>query len=433
MAVTHISKSLTQMFNESDTRKFIINDIPYMESVTDEDIFHQLMTVYDTDVMSTVPKCNCPDEYGLSGRYRVGQICGRCGYEVKEPHEHMDPNVWLRALRVPEFGMVPFISPHIWMMLTKLLYRSRRNKSKIDYLRWLCDDTYQLPPGSTSAPSYKPMEEVLHKAMGGKRGYISFISNLDAVFQCLIANPFFKNKKHPTSSTSYHLELLYNIYKQDMKYNNGQGIFTEYLPIINKQIFVMEMNTKGKYATLKSAININVVQSWRRLCTEIKEREELGEKPVTADKIGRETAKVIAELTKLYLEYQDDYVFKKSGLMRKHNFGARSHFTFRSVIVSREGPHDRRGVEIPWSVAMTIFQPHLANKLIRDGYNHREIKDMLYRGVKKYDPYLETLLKELQSEAPNGRIPLIVHRNQMVGFPRKVTCGDKTMLIAGSC
>lgn len=418
MAVTHRLKPLSDYFHSIDRSKVIINDIPYLADVTDEDLLNHLMTIYDDEIISSVPRCECQDGNGLKGRARLGQICARCNSIVRETHDRMDSTVWLRAIDVVdevtgEVKNIPFISPVFWIMLSRQLYASTRNKVKVDYLRYLCDDKYTLPPGATTSPSFKPIEDVLTHVMNGERSYLVFLEKFDLIFKALIEHSSYKNKKRPMESASDQIEQLYHLYLKDMKENRGKGIFTDYMPIINRSIFVMEKNPKGRYVALNSAINIDVVKSWLDLCEDIKERKALGKPLPTAKHIAREVARVVSRLAMLYIDYLDEYVYQKSGLLRKHLYGARTWNSARAVIASRQGPHDRRGIILPWCICVTLFQPHLKNKMLKKGYNVREITSRLYRAVKKFDQEIYELLLEIKNEAPNGRPPIIVHRNRL--------------------
>ena len=113
----------------------------------------------------------------------------------------------------------------------------------------------------------------------------------------------------------------------------------------------------------------------------------------------------------MYNKYFEDYLVRKEGIFRKHVYGARSHFTFRFVIVSVPGPHKKDEIHVPWVAGPTAFRPHLLNKLTRRGYTYKEANKILYRSVKKYDPLIAELLQELIDESPYRGIPAIINRN----------------------
>lgn len=421
MGVSHNLLPLARYFEQVNCRKIIVNDIPLTAGMTDQDLLSCIMSIYEGDVVSTIPSCDCPEGTGLRGGARLGQICSICNGEVREAHDRLDSNLWLRQLSHPDYGPIPFINPIYWIIFSRELHAY----ASIDFLRYMTDDKYVLSPDVLSSPSFKPIGECVEKIMGGERDYLVFINNLDAIFQFLINHSAYKNKKRPMSSASVQLDLLYKIYLHDKETNRGQGLFPDYMPIFSKAIFVMEKNPKGRYVCLKSAVNVDVVKSWIRICEEQLERERAGLPPMSLKAMSRETARVVSKLSSLYLSYLDDYMFKKSGHLRKNIYGARTFFCARAVIVSIDGPHDRRDVHIPWTMATTIFKPQLENKLLRLGYSLREITRRLYACVNKYDELIHSLLLEMLADGPDGCIPMIVHRNPTLKRGSSLLCRIK--------
>lgn len=412
MGVTASLINLEELYTKVPGEHIIVNDIPYNGGISGEDLFNNIITVYEGETISTIPKCLCPLGEGLSGRVRLGHVCSKCGSQVKEVHENIDPNLWLRAINVDGIT-VPFINPIFWMMLCRIMTGSTRGSGQVDYVRYLCDDYYALPVSATMSKRFSIITEILNNVLGGQRSYYNFITHLKDVLEYMVKHPEINNKKKGDTSIS-PAEALYQIYLDDMKTRNGKGIFTTILPILSSHIFVMENNAKGRYATLKSAININVVRGWLKFCKDIRERELLGNKPITIDKVGREVAKVLYELNTLNISFLNDHFYQKSGLIRKHVFGARVHFSSRSVIVCIEGPHDRRSIELPWAAVVSIYRPYLYSKLVKErGFSAREAEATINAAVKKYSDLVYEMLMEIRAATPNGNMPVIMHRNQL--------------------
>ena len=411
MAITHVLYPLIEYFNSTNKNHIIINDIA-MNTIDNADIHNYVMTTYETDEVTTVPKCGCPEANALKGRARLGEVCPVCGEEVREFFDKTDSNVWLRGIYSEEYGgIVPFISPTYWIQLGKVIYSSSKSKGNMDYLRWMCDETYKLSQEALTKDIYKTMCEIVDEAMGGQRGYINFIKNIDAVLLAMMEHKAFKRKKHGRATASNIVKHLYQMLLDDRVLNGGKGVFTDYLPILNKNIFVMEKNPKGRFCSTLVAKNISTVKSWIDLCRNVEERKLYNQPEVKLKTIARETVKIISTLGDLYLEYQANFMYKKPGILRKHFYGARLPFTFRSVIVSRHGPHDRHGIEIPWIIAVTIFRTHLKNKMHKDGLNIREVNEILNRAPNEYNEYVHQLLLEILSEAPGGKFQVLMQRN----------------------
>lgn len=418
MGVSHNLLPLSRYFEKVNCRKIIVNDIPLTAGMRDKDILSSIIHTYESDVVSTIPSCDCPEGTGLRGAARLGQVCSRCNGEVREAHDRLDSNLWLRQLSHPEVGHIPFINPIFWIIFSKELHAY----SSVDFLRYMTDDKYNLSDEILRNPSYKPVAECIEKVMGGERDYLVFIKNLDAIFQFFINHSAFRNRKRPMTPASVQIERLYQVYLEDMKVNRGQGIFPDYMPIFSKAIFVMEKNPKGRYVCFKAAVNIDVVKSWIRLCERQLERETAGLPPMSVKEISRETARVVSKLSGLYLSYLNDYVFKKSGLLRKNVYGARTFFCARAVIVSIDGPHDRRDIHIPWAMATTIFKPQLENKLLKLNYSVREISKLLHSVVNRYHPLIGKLLEEILADGPDNKIPIIMHRNPTLKRGSSLLC-----------
>lgn len=423
MGIRHKFVSLYEQYLNNTTERIIVNDIPSMEGFGDEALINRLMTVYHSEVMGTIPKCACGDDKGLSGRHNLGLTCTRCNSKVIDPQKNIGSNMWLRSLYAYDANVkfsktpniIPFMSPGFWAILSKLLYNNSKKRIKVDYLLWLCDDQMKLPEEAYRNKNHALMEDIVKNVLNGERSYVNLINNIDNLLIYLRNNNNFLkkvvNEDKETVYSTMDVDIVADLYREAMSDYNGMTIFSDFLPIINKHIFIMEVGTRGKYTQMKSAINIDVVKSWISLCSTIKEREKLDAKPYDHFKIGRETARVISELSKLYSEYIKEYCYKKRGLLRKHCGGAKSAFTWRGVIRSISGAHDRNGVEIPWGVAVPLFTPHITNKLRKKGYTLRKINSIINRAVQVYDPMIDDLIQEIRNEAPNGRVPMIIQRN----------------------
>ena len=423
MGITHVFTNLTEMYNNSNTTKIIINDLINEEDKAGNVIFDNILTIYESEILSTVPSCACPDRNGLYGRLNLGRVCEICGTEVKESYENIDSNMWLRALFVKDpplklfpTGEIPFITPGFWTVLTDLIHKVKgKDSNRPDLLRYFTDGSYKIPQKAVlSKQIINVRDRVVNECLGGKRCYITFINNIDKVFELLINHPYYtkvnnaKNKQQ--FSKAKQLELLYKIYKESVEKQDG-AIFTSFIPIISKHVFVMEKTPKGKIVDLKCASSIEVVNTWFKLCKTMKENDIHGSPQVTPREIGKIMSKVIHTLSSTYTSYAREFLHHKNGIIRKHCYGARVPFTARGVIVSIRGKHDRKGIEVPWSIGLTIFYPHIMNKLKKRGYSMKEAVMLISSCYHKYDPVIDKIFKELIKEAPDNKIYAVIQRN----------------------
>ena len=373
MAVTQKIKDMDKYFEQSNGQKIILNYLsPYNMADIDK-LNVSLMTVYNTDILDTVPTCDCGH---LRAEAYKGKICSECNTEVLDFHRKVEPLMWLEVLDKD----IKFMNPQFYMSIRYLLDK------KSDWVRWMCDHNYNPP---VNIPTYLyGVLEILNK----ERSYNNFLDKLSEIFLYLQDHPHFS--KSDKRSELIDLNTMWSEQKDI--------IMSTYLPIVNKKLFVMENTTKGKFINLAVAEVYDVILTWVQNANNSEARFK---------KKQQQTVNVLSKLSMVYYNYYNKHLLKKPGIFRKHLFGARSPFTFRSVITSLSGPHNHDEIHVPWAIGVTAFRPHILNKLKKLGYAYREANNMLTRAVKKYNPIIDNILQSLITEAPNGRIELLAQRN----------------------
>jgi len=371
MAIYQKLKNLNSFYRETTGNKVILNDLDYL-NMDDLDMVNELlMTIYNEDTISILPSCGCGESKGV---YLENTVCNECGTVVKDPQEQLEPVMWLKQLNDDHILM----NPHYWQMMKQLLSK------KLDYVRWLCDTSYN-PPGEIP-PFITGAKEI----MGGERNYVAFINNIDKLLIYWANTAKFKK-----SSKQESIRILLDMYN-----NQKDAVFTRYLPVVNKKLFVMENTTKGKFTNLTVADMIDLIMLW------IKNSNT----QLTPKRMSNVTATVISKMAGLYAVYFKEYLVSKPGIFRKHVYSARSHFTFRAVITSIPGRHKYDELVVPWPIGVTSFRPHILNKLIRRGYTYKRANSLLYKAVNKYDQDISEILDELIADSGN-RLYVILQRN----------------------
>jgi len=378
-----VSKSLLNMdtyFKTTTGDKIIINDLSYYNITDVESINKNLMTVYDGQTFSTLPVCDCGATKGV---YNKNKICSSCSTKCVDPKDKIDPLLWFKALS----SDMRFINPFFWAQFRDLI------NTKFDYIRWMCDPRYNPP---TEPPAYLIGVKEL---MGGVRDYRVFVNKIEDIINYFINHSAFK--AHDKNLAFKELLVDYKATKND--------IFSDYLPVVNKKVFVMENTTMGSYTNLAVSDVIDSVMLWVKTVSD-KDR-------ITDAKAAVVTSNIISKLAAMYSEYYDKYLFKKSGSIRKHNTAARSPFTARAVIVALASPHSIDEIYIPWSIGVTLLRPHLINKLVnKKGYTHKKASSILFSAVKLYNPLLDELMNEIINETKDAEsglpgIPCVLMRN----------------------
>ncbi len=332
-----------------------------------------LITVYDDNTISLIPSCDCGE---LRGGYLLGKHCEKCSTTVKSMQDKTDPLIWLHALD----GMPKFLAPHFWLMMKTVMGK------KIDCMRWIGDTSYNPP----DIPEFLiAMKNVLFEF---ERSYKYLTNNIHNILIFL--------QNHSSFKTPRKSEIILGLI--DLYEKEKDVIYSRYLPMVNKKLFIMENTTKGKYANLGIADVID---------TTLQFIKTVNDQKLTENKKSNCMARTISDLAGIYGYYNKEYLSSKTGIFRKHIYGARAHFTFRAVIVAITGPHSYKGIHVPWSIGVTSFRPHLLNLLCKEGFTYKDASRLLFKCVNVYDELVAKLLDKLITDSGPDGIPVIVQRN----------------------
>ena len=362
-----------QYFSSLTTPVVVVNDVPYTVKEKNSMLMDKMMTMYSNDQLSALPTCGCGT---ASSRQLLGTTCPVCNEPYTDITDEVHPVLWLRTLD----PNVKFMNTTFWTVLSKTI------NVRVDYLQWLTD------PNVVMTKKIPPYVYGIVEVMGG-RNYSNFCNNVVNILKYLLTHPSFSAPKKQRS-------LLKAI---DLYLHNQDNIYSNYLPIMNKKVFVVKNTNKGKLTNLAVAEVINIVLSWSKASS----RDDL-----SLTQVNNLTAKVVHNLAKLGVSYFEKYVVGKPGALRKHVYGARGSLTFRTVVTSIPGKHFQNEIHVPWTVGVVVYRPHLLNYLLRDGYTYKEASKILLTATKKYTPLMEKYLNRLIEESGYELgLPVIEGRN----------------------
>ena len=379
---THLGlQNLDELFLSVNNQKIILNNIknPY----EDPEILENLIKEEYEDVISMIPRCECGR---FKGTYRLGKICEYCGTEVSRPSDVIQPILWIYTY---DPGHVRFISPVIWGMINKFFPKMSK---KGDALRWLSDTSYRIanPPITLT----KAVDII------GERSYYALQENLDKLLLYLKTLP--TNKLPNKRDELEELIELYNKHKN--------VIFSDYLPVLNKRLFVVEKVAKNNYTFPMLSDVKDIVHTAVKIQYDINLNKRFN-KPIKK-LVSKGMAGLISKSVELFNQYIKTKAVSKKGFIRKHIYGSRLFFTIRGVITSLPTTEDYDVCWLPWKAGPSLFRPHLLNLLQnRFGYTYRRATDLIDRSVNEYDPFIDQLLQTLIDESPHKGIPIILHRN----------------------
>lgn len=373
-----------ELFYKKATREpFIVNHVSE-SSEDDKDKLNKLIyTKYtgNQDLLSNLPTCECGE---IVGEHNVGLFCRNCQTHVQPPmNQELEPIVWIQS----PIGVKALINPALWTMLN-----DRFNKSGFEIIRWLVDTSYK-----TDAKMPEVMNAVM--ALGIPRGYNFFVEHFDEIIEALFNLKDFKWKKTPEDP------LL------DMIKRFRDCVFCQYLPIINRSLLVIEETNTGTFVDPVLTGAVDAARTMVAIDSPLN--------PSTLRVKENRTIKAVSQLAEFYALLYGGTLSGKTGVLRKHVYGTRAHFSFRAVISSLTDAHDYDELHVSWGIGVAVLWVHLVSKLFRrinpvtgHIYTPNEAFALLNEHIEKYNPLLDELFHELIREAPNGRgISVCFQRN----------------------
>lgn len=351
----------------------IINDIDVSSMEQKTNLNKLLYTEYKGDTLDILPTCDCGE---LKGEYNNGLICHSCGTTCESATErNLESLLWIKA---PE-GITALINPTAWVILSEAL-----SVSGCNLLEWLCNPVYK--------PAGKPPDKLLRLAqLGIPRGYNHFVENFDAIMDELLEKRIVADKRNIREDI------------RDFIVQNRNKIFSQYIPIPSRVVFITEDTSVGKFTDMTMTIALDAI----RTITSIKSS-------VTPLSIRSKEIRVVNTIVKLadfYVKFASKTLGAKYGLYRKHIFGGRAHFTARAVISSLSEPHNYEELHTPWGMSVQLMRAHLTNKMLKLGMTPIEIERHINEHTLNYSPLLDKLFNELIDESPYMGIPVILQRN----------------------
>lgn len=332
-----------------------------------------IYTKYEGGSISIMPTCECGETHGGPKR---NTVCPSCGTLVVPPTERpIEPTVWIRA---PD-GVKALINPQMWTMMSQAF-----TVNDCNLLEWL------INPGYKNNINDNPKLDVL-RSHNFPRGINAFHDNFDDIIEVLLGRSIF------SGGVQKRLDLKSFIAQ------NRDKIFTPVLPIPNKLLFITEKTSVITYADKQMFSALDAVRTIAELSQDVV--------PASQRKNELAAARAVVQLAKYYRQQFTSVLGGKPGWFRKHVFGSRQAYSFRAVISSRSNVHNYDALKLPWGVSVSVFKMMLINKLLKRGYTGNKAEELLYSHTLTYHPLIDTLLKEILAEHPEGKgYPVMFYR-----------------------
>ncbi len=359
-------------FNLSEP-PILINELSINTDEERKQIEDLIVSRYTTDFISLLPSCRCG---ATKGKFSIGTSCSVCNTKVTSVIEdEVQPIVWFKR---PD-GVSKLINIEILIML-----KERFTKTGFDIIEWIMDVNYK-PHVRTPKILIKLQEANL------PRGYNNFVENFDTILDYLF------NLKALQPSKKQFINL------RELIRDNKDKIFSDYLPLPNKTLLIIEDTDIKKY------LDPNILKAKDAILMLVSIDKDVYDQ-TTRFKENR-VSKALNKLSDFYHEFFKNNLGRIKGQFRKHIFGTRTNFSFRAVITSITEPHNYNDLHIPWGIGLTVLEPHILNKLIKIGYNLNSAKSLILGSIEKYNKLLDSILEELIEESPEGGVPCLFLRN----------------------
>jgi hypothetical protein len=363
-ATVLVHKNMDQELASLERPPEFVNNMS-LETEDDRQFLKGLMlNYYDSpDVMSSTPRCHCGT---TRGQHMLNRYCGHCGHPVKKPNgQKIESTLWIAAPK--PIGLLP--TNLLWIYVQDVL-----KGNHWDGLAWICDPYYADPDTRNGK---KPADIVRrYYSLGITRGLKTFIECFDLILEKVIL---------PSVQERHRRTDLYQFCK-----TYRHQLFAQATPIPNKIAMVIEENGQGKFYddTIDSAIEAAFTAA-----------ETFGEENIR--KLESRFTKVLCAMATFCRNAVKDILLRKKGFLRRACYGLRLKFAFRSVVTSQHGPHDYRGVGVPYRDMVTVFEPFLRKRLIEQhGMTFRQSMEYIQTHQKDCDPLLWRILEEFIAETP---------------------------------
>lgn len=354
-------EDFTKMYTTSHRPPTFVNDLDQNDVASRERLNELLMTTYESDVLESVPSCNCGELRG--GTTDPNLICSNCNSPVTIPAEReIESSLWIRA---PD-RVRSLLHPLLLGYLNRFF-----GSAGGSYVQYVMD------------PFYKPKKRTLSMLMFDKtkhrRGLNYFVDNFDVMFDFMLyESSINKTKKQKDRFRDFILK-------------NREKLFTNALPIPSKITFIVESTPTGKFADGAMDSALDAVRTIGSISS--------GIEPLRDQQLESKAFRACLQLSNFYDVQYSKTLSPKPGWFRRHVFGTRPAFSFRAVISSLSERHRYNETHLPWSLAVSLFKQHLRNKLQARGFSPAMSNKYIQDHIETYSPLLDELFDELIAEA----------------------------------
>jgi hypothetical protein len=371
----------------------LLNDYDFY-SEADRAYIKEITTETIDDSLTMLPQCDCGKVYG---GYKLGDKCTECNSVVRHKlikDLEYKPKLWFASItKDNENNWVQFLNPDFYGQLEIIVSPQKRgrdaerdstkeNKLRFSLLRWLSDSMYN----TDKAPLDKLT--IFNQIEGFERSHSYFIANFERLLTLF--------KETLTTDKRADVEYMLAYYRK-----NKNTLLSTVLPLVDKKLNIEE-NSATKYVTETYSDVNNIINTY------FKNKDS--EDPKVLD---RTMARLNYYLSVLNRDLITTVVSKKHGLGRKHLLSSKLDYSGRLVITPLLGKHRHDEITLPYTFGTVMFRPHIMNRLMRK-YPLKVCVAKLHQAYLIYDPEVGDILDSLITEARDGNLYVMIHRNPVL-------------------
>ena len=390
--------NLEEVFNSTPGARIINSDSSVAKNLA-KDMTDSVFSNCDGD-LGFVPTCQCGNTKGVS---KLGLKCPLCETEVTSKFvDSISHTAWIG---IPG-DMPKVLHPIIYIILHDFAFENSRKKGEEGGLgKYAVIDAF-LNPSLEGKKSGIELSDELQILLAGKRGFKYFQNNYHEMIDIFL-HKYSKNAKNKQTPA---LEAFLNKYEH--------LIFTDKLPLLHSSLHPVTLNASKthKYIDsnsgeiMKALITLNA-------CVDKKRRTP---KPSDA-MIDKYLHQVYTQIIQYYLSLIDSKaggkLGGKTGMLRKHCFGSRLHFTYRAVVKPQSTPMPLDELVMPWGIMLTELKLSIVNYLVNQyGLTVSAACDKYQQALTVYDKDVDACIRQFIDTSKHGRIPVIMGRNPTIAY-----------------
>ena len=367
--------NLDKLFADSPGARIVNNETLVSQNLSKE--FTDAIYQNSDGELGFVPMCQC----GLiKGATKEGLLCPQCGTECSS--QFIDVLTHTAWVGIPEF-MAPVLHPIWYLILKNWTSIGRKDLSVVDIIL---------------NPEEEVPEDLAPYIQG--RGFQYFYDNAKEILDMLI----YKYPKTSKKPTARWMESFRQQYEKIM--------FTRKLPILHNSLHPLKKN--GGTLNYVDSTSKEILEAIINLsCETFKQHSTT----VTFKQTNKTLFDIYTKMISYYRSLIDEKLGGKQAILRKHCYGSRIHFSFRSVVVPQDHPLPMDEIRLPWGMMVNGLKLPILNFLMnRYHKSFPEALNIFMNALVRYDPLIDECMTTFIKECPDQKIAVCLGRNPTLAY-----------------